>query len=129
MARRGVWAVAGLLAIAIGGCATVEQPPPPPPRASLAEVVIYNPTPYAWRLEFRAPAGSVVKAEAVAPRGTVAVHVPGGVDYVIEQAVTTARAIPPRTTTMRLEAGERYDWELATLLTLADAAEIAREDR
>lgn len=99
---------------------------PAPPVAEVAteraaELMVANRTPYAWRLVFRTTAGVAVKEADVAPRESGVVRIAGGADYVIEQAIVTPGVeAAARSVAMRFEAGERYGWELATLLTDAE---------
>lgn len=122
-----IWAAAGAVMFGGGGCATSTQPVAIAPVRG-AELVVENRTPYAWRLVFRTPAGVAVKEVNVAPRETGVVRIAGGAEYVIEQAIVTPGVgAAARSVAMRLEAGERYEWELATLLTSA-GEESEREE-
>lgn len=126
VAVRGcVWAAAGMIVLAGGGCAGPARPVEVPvAMAQEAEVVVHNRTPYAWRLVFRTPAGVAVKEADVAARESGVVRIAGGADYVIEQAIVTPGVgAAARSVAMRFEAGERYGWELATLQTLAGEEE------
>lgn len=114
-----VWAAAGMIVFGAGGCVAPARPEVEKvATVQVAEVVVNNRTPYAWRLVFRTAAGVAVKEADVAPRESGVVRIAGGVDYVIDQAIVTPGVrVAARSVAMRFEAGERYGWELATLLT------------
>lgn len=60
----------------------------------------------------------------IAPRGSTEVRLAGGAEYAIEQTIVTpgaaVAAAGARTLQMRFESGERYGWELATVMTGAE---------
>jgi hypothetical protein len=110
-----------VLAIIAGGCAT--------PRTAVlatgrwdAEIAVTNLTPYPWRIALRTLQGAEVKTVNVQPRESFAVVIAGG-DYEVVQTVIAADTVASdtRNFSARFEAGERYRWSLATLLSSEDA--------
>ena len=87
-----------------------------------AEISVTNLSPHLWQLALRAPqANDAIRVE-VKPRETFAVTMPGG-DYVVEQTlIAVGRPPASRQFTARFDAGERYRWDLATLLTTEDGS-------
>lgn len=112
------FAVLMLLTLLIAGCTTAPETPRLARDWREAEIAVSNLTAHAWRIALRSPQGEEVKSVEIRPRESVALVVAGG-DYSIEQTLfapapvgTTVRRFPGR-----LEAGERYHWTLATLLS------------
>lgn len=102
----------------MAGCSTTNETPRLTRDWREAEIAVSNLTAHAWRIVLHSPQGEAVKTVEIRPREAVALVVAGG-DYTIEQTLfapapvgTTVRRFPGR-----LEAGERYDWTLATLLS------------
>jgi hypothetical protein len=83
-----------------------------------AEISVTNLSPHLWQLALRAPQASDAIRVEVKPRETFAVTMPGG-DYVVEQTLLAVGRTTSATRqfTARFDAGERYRWDLATLLT------------
>lgn len=100
------------------GCSTAPETPRLATTWREAEVAVSNLTPYPWRLALRSPQGAEVKTVEVRPRESLAVVVAGG-EYVIEQTLVAPdpAVAKSRSFTARFEAGERYRWSLATLLS------------
>lgn len=114
---------AALLGLLLGaGCAAVREPSRLTNDWRQAEIAVENRTAHPWRIALRSPQGEEVKAVEIRPRESLALVVDGG-DYTIEQ---TLYAPPPAGATSRrfpgrLEAGQRYRWTLATLLSAEEA--------
>ncbi len=113
------WVVALLLVLT--GCTTTPETPRLAMTWREAEVAVSNLTPYPWRIALRSPQGAEVKTVEVRPRESLAVVVAGG-EYVIEQTLvaTDPAVATTRNFSARFEAGERYRWSLATLLSAED---------
>lgn len=106
------------LLLGLAGCTTAPETPRLANTWREAEVAVSNLTPYPWRIALRSPQGAEVKTVDVRPRESLAVVVAGG-EYVIEQTLvaTDPAVATSRNFTARFEAGERYRWSLATLLS------------
>lgn len=111
-------AVLLLLTLLTAGCQTAQVTPRLTRDWREAEIAVSNLTAHAWRIALHSPQGEAVKTVEIRPREAVALVVAGG-EYTIEQTLfapapvgTTVRRFPGR-----LEAGERYHWTLATLLS------------
>jgi hypothetical protein len=122
--RCGGFAAAGVVAwFALSGCAG-----PGAPRSAAqiraAHLEIINLTPYRWRLAFSSGDGAKTHIELINPRATRTLLLPQGGTYVVEQAIhePNGDAPVPRRFSTELELGERYTWELATLLTIAQGS-------
>lgn len=107
-----------LLTLLTAGCQTAQVTPRLTRDWREAEIAVSNLTAHPWRIALHSPQGEPVKTVEIRPREAVALVVAGG-DYTIEQTLfapapvgTTVRRFPGR-----LEAGERYHWTLATLLS------------
>lgn len=111
-------ALGGVCLLACAGCGTPVAGPVAAPRPT-AHVDVENLAPHAWRLVVRLPGGEAVHAMRVAPRGRGELTVPAAADLMIEQTLVspTGEAAETRRVAVRFAAGERYRWELATLLT------------
>jgi hypothetical protein len=116
------FALLALLTLLTAGCYTTQETPRLARDWREAEVAVANLTAHAWRIALRSPQGEEVKTVEIRPRESVALVVAGG-DYTIEQTLfapapvgTTVRRFPGR-----FEAGERYHWTLATLLSAEEA--------
>lgn len=107
-----------LLALGAGGCATSSEGPRLGSKWRDAEIAVSNLTPYPWRIALRSAESAEPKLVQVQPRESFAVVVAGG-DYQIEQALvaTDPTVAMSRSFNARFEAGERYEWNLATLLS------------
>ena len=89
-----------------------------------AEISVTNLSPHLWQLALRAPNASDAIRVEVKPRETFAVTMPGG-EYVVEQTLlAVGRAPATRQFATRFDAGERYRWDLATLLTTEDGSAL-----
>ncbi len=122
-ARRPLLLAAALLAAVLAaGCSTVPETPRLATDPREAEIAVANLTAHAWRITLRTPAGDEVRSVEIRPRESLALVIAGG-EYAIEQ---TLFAPPPAGTSTRrfpgrLEAGGRYQWTLATLLSAEEA--------
>lgn len=119
-ALRRVGVLFGALALACAwtSCATapVSSAAAAPPLAHLA---IANLTDYTWRVTARSAAGGTIREWPVLPRGSLEIELAGG-EYVFEQTIVTPHATLATATRqfpVRFDAGERYGWTLATLLS------------
>ena len=101
--------VFGWLLLALG-CST---PVTLAPKSAPAQLAITNVTDYSWRLVITAATGGEPRNVAVPPRAECTVAVDGG-EYVIEQTVEASGLT--RRISCRLESGQAYQWQLATLL-------------
>lgn len=113
-----------LLALAaLAGCAGRPEAPRLAKMRTEAEIAVTNLTPYPWRIALRPAAGMEPKLVQVQPRETFAVVLAGG-DYQVEQTLIGGERESPtsRNFQARFEAGERYRWSLATLLSADDTA-------
>ena len=121
--RSSVFTAVLLLALSAGGgCASApkgnELSLPP----GHAEISVTNLSPHLWQLALRTPTAADAIRVEVKPRETFAVTMPGG-EYVVEQTlVAVGRTPATRQFATRFEAGERYRWDLATLLTTEDGS-------
>lgn len=119
-ARRAcVLLAGGWLALVGHGCASSTPPrvAAPPP----AHLTIANVTDHAWRVVLRPKAHGQVRETRLAPREILALEIAGGA-YAIEQAIEGApNPAPPRRFDAEFAAGERYDWPLATVRSVADS--------
>ncbi len=107
-----------LVGLVLAGCVSKPEAPRLAVGWKEAEIAVTNLTPYPWRIALRSPAGADIKTVQVQPRETFAVVVEGG-DYVVEQTLVAADPTvgTTRNFAARFEAGERYRWSLATLLS------------
>lgn len=123
--RRSSVFTAGLLLLSgvVAGCVSAPTGNKLALPAGHAEISVTNLSPHLWQLALRAPQASDAIRVDVKPRETFAVTMPGG-EYVVEQTLMAVGFSTPskREFTARFEAGERYRWDLATLLTTEDGS-------
>lgn len=120
-ATRRACIVAGALALALAGagCASAPKVLAPVAAPRLAQIAIANLTDYTWAIEARPAPGATVQHWQVAPRATLEIALAGG-DYVFAQTIVSPAAsvgAATRRVSATFEAGERYEWSLATLLS------------
>ncbi len=110
-----------LAVVGFAGCAGTPEAPRLAKARTEAEIAVTNLTPYPWRIALRPAAGMEPKLVQVQPRETFAVVLAGG-DYQVEQTLIAGDRDAPtsRNFQARFEAGERYRWSLATLLSADD---------
>lgn len=123
--RRSSVFTGGLLVLSLvfAGCASAPTGNKLALPPGHAEISVTNLSPHLWQIALRAPEASDAVRVEVKPRETFAVTMPGG-EYVVEQRVVAIgfSSSAKREFTARFDAGERYRWDLATLLTTEDAS-------
>jgi hypothetical protein len=99
------------------GCATTPAGSSVALPRGHAEIAVTNLTAHVWHLALRATEATDAIRVEVKPLETFAVTMPGG-DYVVEQTLLAVGGSAPATRRFnaRFDAGERYHWNLATLL-------------
>ena len=120
--RLGIWVGLGLLLFLVG-C----RPHPdsaPAAGADSATVAVVNLSDFEWRIVVTAQRGGLTRTAQLAPRAACDLVVPAG-DYLIEQTLLApeAGADATRRFPLRVAAGKKYRWPLATLLS-ADADDL-----
>lgn len=117
--RAGVLLAGGWLVFVAPGCVANV-----PPRATLpasARLTIANRTEHAWRVVLHPKAGGQDREVRLTARETLTLDVVAGA-YAIEQAFAGATTpAQVRRLEAEFEAGERYDWPLATVRSVAEA--------
>ncbi len=91
------------------GC---SAPAPVLSKSAPATLAVSNITDYLWRLAITPVAGGGARNVSVAPHGVCTIELAGG-EYEIEQTAETAALT--RRIACRLESGQAYQWQLATL--------------
>lgn len=104
------------IGLALAGCASTGTVAPPAP--ATAHLSVVNQTPYAWQIAVAGLQGGSARSLRVAARGTVELDLPGD-NYSIEQTMLVEAGRPGTTRSLvtRLDAGQTYQWPLATLMS------------
>jgi len=110
------------VAVGLAGCAA-PMTVAPRPAAGVAHVALINFTGRAWLISLRAAGGGEVRSGRIAAAATIDLPLSAG-DYVIEQTLLASdgAVAATRQLAVHFDAGERYRWPLATLLSDGNTA-------